>query len=257
MKTVGELLPHPALHSLEALAQARMRRVRGGALGAAIARVCESNYVGANQLLRGLQDKIVMIVFEAGSDKPVMFHMAFKAGFSHAIVLHLGLVMVTPEHQACAPKPCRAGLGPRVRRMQHAARCFLSIPATDQISPAGEALAASVYGEHDSVLPHLLHPVLRRYGVHLPLCTPQLSYKLMPASLQDIADSPSNTKQVGDSMLECYPNYRHNNSVTDGARPKQWQVDVARFMMAYHRADFGTSAEAVFDVRFSLFPAAR
>lgn len=63
----------------------------------------------------------------------------------------------------------------------------------------------------------------------------------------DIADSPSNTKQVGDTLVDLFPNYRHNNHARCGARPQQWQLEVARFMMDYHRADFGTSPDAFFE----------
>lgn len=65
--------------------------------------------------------------------------------------------------------------------------------------------------------------------------------------MTDIADSPSNTKLVGDTLVDLFPNYRHNNRASCGARPQPWQLDVARFMMDYHRADFGTSPEAVLD----------
>lgn len=65
--------------------------------------------------------------------------------------------------------------------------------------------------------------------------------------MTDIADSPSNTKLVGDTLVDLYPNYRHNNRPGCGARPQPWQLEIARFMMDYHRADFGTSADAVFD----------
>ena len=44
-------------------------------------------------------DKIVFVVYDARTGQPAMFHMAFKAAYVHELVLHLGLVMVLPEHQ--------------------------------------------------------------------------------------------------------------------------------------------------------------
>ncbi len=118
-----------------------------------------------------------------------MFHMAFKAGYTHAVVLHLGLVMVSPAHQ-----------GRHLQRM-----CMLNM-----------VLAC-------------------------------LTYYTLSYAMTDIAASPSATKQVGDHMLDCFPNYRHNCSPEAGGAPQPWQLAVARFMMDYHRADFGTGAEAVLD----------
>jgi 1-acyl-sn-glycerol-3-phosphate acyltransferase len=64
-ESVGELLPHRALHDLAALAD----------------------------------NKLVLIVFEKKTNKPVMFHLAFKASYVKELVIHLGLVMVVPMHQ--------------------------------------------------------------------------------------------------------------------------------------------------------------
>ena len=131
----------------------------------------------------------MLVVFERRSGKPVMFHMAFKAAYTHAVVLHLGLVVVAPAHQ-----------GRHLQRL-----CMLNM------------LAAC-----------------------LTYCTG--SYVMT-----DIAASPSATKQVGDHMVDVFPNYRHSCSPANGGGPAPWQLAVARFMMDYHRADFGTSTAAVLD----------
>ena len=120
-----------------------------------------------------------------------MFHMAFKAGYTHAVVLHLGLVMVSPSHQ-----------GRHLQRL-----CMLNM-----------VLAC-------------------------------LSYYTLGYVMTDIAASPSATKQVGDHMLDCFPNYRHNHMPSAGGAPAQWQLAVARFMMDYHRSDFATGASAELDER--------
>ena len=96
----------------------------------------------------------MLVVFERRTGEPVMFHMAFKAGYTHDIVLHLGLVMVTPAHQ-----------GRHLQRL-----CMVNM-----------ALAC-------------------------------LSYYTLGYIMTDIAASPSATKQVGDHMVDCFPNYRHSNS---------------------------------------------
>jgi 1-acyl-sn-glycerol-3-phosphate acyltransferase len=131
----------------------------------------------------------VLVVFERRTGEPVMFHMAFKAGYTHDIVLHLGLVMVTPAHQ-----------GRHLQRL-----CMVNM-----------ALAC-------------------------------LSYYTLGYIMTDIAASPSATKQVGDHMTDCFPNYRHNCNPDQGGGPLPWQLAVARFMVRYHRADFGTSPAAVLD----------
>jgi 1-acyl-sn-glycerol-3-phosphate acyltransferase len=151
INSVGELLPHRALHDLDALAQ----------------------------------DKLVLIVFEKKTNTPVMFHMAFKAGYIKELVIHLGLVMVVPMHQ-----------GQHLQRL-----CMLNL-----------FLSCFTYFKSKFIL-------------------------------TEIANSPSSTKMFGDYILESFPNYRHNNSVG----PEPWHLDVARFMMEHHRADFGTSVDAKFD----------
>lgn len=40
-----------------------------------------------------------MVLFDKKTDEPVMFHMAFRAAYVHEVVIHLGLVMVVPDHQ--------------------------------------------------------------------------------------------------------------------------------------------------------------
>jgi 1-acyl-sn-glycerol-3-phosphate acyltransferase len=135
------------------------------------------------------QDKLVLIVFDRRSGTPVMFHCAFKAAYTHALVLHLGLVVVAPAHQ-----------GRHLQRL-----CMLNM-----------------------------------------LCA-CLTYFSPRYIMTDIAASPSATKQVGDNMRDCFPNYRHNCAPEAGGGPAPWQLAVARFMLDYHRADFGTSAEAVLD----------
>lgn len=65
IESVGELLPHRALHDLDALAD----------------------------------NKLVLVVFEKRTNKPIMFHVAFKASYIKELVIHLGLVMVVPLHQ--------------------------------------------------------------------------------------------------------------------------------------------------------------
>jgi len=208
LESVGELLPHPALHSLQALSQARPRRLLrprraafarlGGArktLGRRAAACCLAPPPPPPACAVRVwspdvaQDKLVLVVFDRRSGAPVMFHMAFKAGYHHEVVLHLGLVMVSPQHQ-----------GQHLQRL-----CMLNM-----------VLACLTY------------------------FTP--SYVMT-----DIAASPSATKQVGDHMLDCFPNYRHNCSPAQGGGPAPWQLAVARFMMDYHRADFGTGAGAVLD----------
>ena len=47
---------------------------------------------------RFLRDKIIFVVYDKAG-VPVMFHMAFRADYVHDLVIHLGLVMVHPEHQ--------------------------------------------------------------------------------------------------------------------------------------------------------------
>ena len=131
----------------------------------------------------------MFVVFERRSGRPVMFHMAFRASYSQAVVLHLGLVVVAPAHQ-----------GRHLQRL-----CMLNMIAA---------------------------------------C---LTYLTPRYVMTDIAASPSATKQVGDHMLDCFPNYRHVCSPEAGGAPQPWQLAVARFMMDYHRADFGTSADAVLD----------
>ena len=243
--SVGELLPHPALHDLTALSQARRprtmhsptppgppsRRLAGLSRGAGYAALgapralgwlasfvsTADKHCGASpspaspqhgqqpgcsavglarpapgltvRLAPCVQDKLVLVVFERTTGEPVMFHMAFKAGFTHAIVLHLGLVMVVPAHQ-----------GRHLQRL-----CMVNM-----------ALAC-------------------------------LSYYTFGYIMTDIAASPSATKQVGDHMTDCFPNYRHNCSPHQGGGPLDWQLAVARFMVRYHRADFGTSPQAVLD----------
>lgn len=103
-----------------------------------------------------------------------------------AVVIHLGLVMVTPAHQ-----------GKHLQRL-----CMLNIAAS---------------------------------------C---LTYWAASIVLTDIAASPSATKQVGDNCGVCFPNYRQYN-----VGPSDAQLAVARFLMAYHRADFGTADTAVLDER--------
>lgn len=135
------------------------------------------------------QDKLVLVVFDRRSGRPVMFHMAFRAAYSQALVLHLGLVVVAPAHQ-----------GRHLQRL-----CMLNMMAA---------------------------------------C---LTYFTPRFVMTDIAASPSATKQVGDHLLDCFPNYRHACTPEAGGGPQPWQLAVARFMMAHHRADFGTGAEAVLD----------
>jgi len=218
VESVGSLLPHPALHDVQALAKARAApaasperfgttRVARGACalsGCASARrgwrakahpvACAYSLRPARSALlrsraRSPQDKLVLVVFERRSGRPVMFHLAFRASYSHAVVLHLGLVVVAPAHQ-----------GRHLQRL-----CMLNMMAA---------------------------------------C---LTYFTPWYVMTDIAASPSATKQVGDHLTHCFPNYRHNCAAEAGGRPEGWQLAVARFMMDYHRADFGTGASAVLD----------
>lgn len=41
----------------------------------------------------------MLVMYDRKTNQPVMFHMAFRAGYTHEVVIHLGLVMVVPEHQ--------------------------------------------------------------------------------------------------------------------------------------------------------------
>jgi hypothetical protein len=123
----------------------------------------------------------VLVVFERRSGKPVMFHMAFKAGYHHEVVLHLGLVMVSPQHQ-----------GQHLQRL-----CMLNM-----------VLACLTY------------------------FTP--SYVMT-----DIAASPSATKQVGDHMLDCFPNYRHNCSPAAGGGPQAWSDGALEVVSAASLAGVG------------------
>ena len=149
-RTIGSVLPHRALHDA-----------------------------------RHMGDKIVFVVYDARTGQPAMFHMAFKAAYVHELVLHLGLVMVLPEHQ----------------------------------------------GKH-----------LQRVCLYNMMCC-CLTYWSVDFVMTDIADSPSNTKIVSDNMTACYPSYREPCRRAEG-----WQRDIACFMMAHHREDFGTADDATLDV---------
>lgn len=108
MKSVGELLPHPALHDLRALAKARYLRLLLHRWGVSCRYApLEKNKWNLGSLRAFSQDKLVMVLFDKKTDEPVMFHMAFRAGYTHDVVIHLGLVMVVPAHQVRCCWPSR------------------------------------------------------------------------------------------------------------------------------------------------------
>ena len=65
MNSVGEVLPHRALHDTHILGHHRA----------------------------------VMVVYERKTNQPCMFHLTFRADYASEIIVHLGLVMVAKEHQ--------------------------------------------------------------------------------------------------------------------------------------------------------------
>lgn len=47
-----------------------------------------------------MSKQVVMVAYDAkGGGEPAMFHVAFRARYAHAVVVHLGLVMVAPDHR--------------------------------------------------------------------------------------------------------------------------------------------------------------
>lgn len=133
--------------------------------------------------------KIVLVVYDSRrDDQPCMFHVAFKAKYAHAVVIHLGLVMVHPEYR-------RRGLQ-RVALMNMALCCLTFMTA--------------------------------RYVV------------------SDIADSPTNSKLLCDTLDDVFPHYRHSPR---HSRPFRWQLNVAQFLLNQHHRDFGTSSNAQLDER--------
>lgn len=117
--------------------------------------------------------------------------------------------------------------------------------------PLGPPLGPTQAGYLQAVVIHLglVMVVPSHQGRHLQrlsvlnVVASCLTYWAAAFVLTDIAASPSATAQVGDNCRSCFPNYRQYNA----AGPQPWQLDVARFLMAYHRQDFGTSASAVLD----------
>lgn len=65
INSVGEVLPHRALHDTRILGHHRA----------------------------------VLVVYEKKTNQPCMFHLTFRADYVKEIIVHLGLVMVAKEHQ--------------------------------------------------------------------------------------------------------------------------------------------------------------
>ena len=116
--SIGEMLPHSYLHDPEDLSN----------------------------------DKVILVVYDkANNHRPAMFHVAFRARYAHAVVVHLGLVMVRPEYR-------RRGLQ-RVALLNMALCCLTFMTARYVVSDIADSPTNSkLLCDHlDDVFPHYRH----------------------------------------------------------------------------------------------------